>query len=234
MVYAGIVAGGSGTRMGAPIPKQYIEICGKPIIIRTIEKFVSCEVFRKIFVAVPQDHISMTRKLIEKHIGTDSNVFVIAGGNDRNGSVCNIISAAKADDPSPENLLVTHDGVRPFVTTQMIKECIIRAEETGASGVYVPTTDTIVSSSDGQFADTVLNRALLYNTQTPQTFRIGLFEEAFSSLSDSEKQTLTDVSGLFRKTGQPVAMVMGSTGNIKITTPIDIAVAEAVIRDSEQ
>lgn len=233
MTYAGIVAGGSGTRMGASIPKQYIEICGKPIIVRTAEVFVRCRIFDRIFIAVPKQFVSMTEELIARHINGCENITVIEGGNDRNGSVCNIISALRSHDSCRDSLLVTHDGVRPFVTEAMIAECVLSAREHGVSGVYIPSTDTIVSSIDGHIVNSVPDRSQLFNTQTPQAFKTGLFEDAFAQLSDDEKKNLTDVSGLFRKVGKDVHMVMGSTENIKITTPIDIAVAEAVIKSRE-
>ena len=228
-IYIGIAAGGSGTRMGSALPKQFIEVCGIPVIIRTIRKMCEYKCREKIFVAVPENYISYTEGLIKKFLPGESDIVVLSGGSDRMSTLLNMISEIRKTDSSPDSVLLTHDGVRPFFTREMVELCAEKAAQHGASGVYVPATDTIAVSVDGEAIDSIPDRSTLFNTQTPQAFRIGWFEEDFANLDERSRQTLTDAIGLFLKSGRRVCMVEGSPDNIKLTTPIDLEVARALI-----
>lgn len=232
MIYAGILAGGVGSRMGVTgMPKQFLSVGGKPIIIHTIEKFLMCGRFDHIYVAVVRDYVSHMTDILRKAIGENDRVTVIEGGSDRNGSIVNVINAIRKNDSDPDSILVTHDAVRPFVSSRIIEENIDAAIEFGATDTVIPATDTIIRSADGQTLTEIPVRDELYNGQTPQSFRIGMFEEDFYALSDEQKKILTDACKIFVLAGRTVRMVKGDAYNMKITTPFDLRLAEAIVAE---
>ena len=232
MIYAGILAGGVGSRMGATsMPKQFLTVGGKPIIIHTIEKFLMCGRFDHIYVAVVKDYVSHMTDILRKAIGENDRVTVIEGGSDRNGSIVNVINAIRKNDSDPDSILVTHDAVRPFVSARIIEENIDAAIEFGATDTVIPATDTIIRSADGLKLSEIPVRDELYNGQTPQSFRIGLFEEDYYALSDEQKKILTDACKIFVLAGRTVRMVKGDAYNMKITTPFDLRLAEAIVAE---
>lgn len=230
MIYAGVLAGGVGARMGVTaMPKQFLMLGGRPIIIHTIEKFLLNNRFDKIFVAVVPDYIEHTRDLIARYIGEDDRLAVIAGGSDRNGSIGSVIAEVRRHDQSPDSILVTHDAVRPFVSAAIIDANIDAALAFGATDTVVPACDTMIRSSDGQFVHDIPVRDQLYHGQTPQSFRLGWFEEDFGALTDEQKSALTDACKIFTLAGRKVRIVMGDANNIKITTPFDMKLAEGIL-----
>ena len=232
MVYAGIVAGGSGLRMGADKPKQFLEVKGKPIIIHTLLRFLSVDGIDRVIVAVNPDWLGEMQELIERFIPqpVKQRITLIKGGADRNASVMNIVEAIrKSTALSDEDILLTHDGVRPFVSTETIKENISAAAEFGACTTAVPATDTLLYSEDGITVTDTPERSKLFCAQTPQSFKITALLEAYSSLDDSQKQNLTDVCGIFSAAGKDVRIVKGSPENIKITSPLDLRLAELLV-----
>ena len=230
MIYAGILAGGVGSRMGVTaLPKQFLMLGGRPIIIHTVEKFLLNPRFDKIFVAVVPDYIEHTRDLIARYIGEDRRLTVLAGGSERNGSIENVIAEIRLYDESPDSILVTHDAVRPFVSAAIIDVNIDAALEFGATDTVVAANDTIIRSVDGEFIQEIPVRDELYHGQTPQSFRVGWFEEDYGALSDAQKATLTDACKIFTLAGRGVRLVMGDANNIKITTTFDMKLAEGLV-----
>lgn len=227
-IFAAILAGGMGTRMqSAQKPKQFLEVGGKPIIIHTIEQFARVDAFEKILVLTPADWVDYTRDLIEKYMGTESKVLVLAGGEDRNATLMCALSYIETNyEVNAETILVTHDAVRPFATERIIKENIEAARTYGACGTAIPATDTIVQSHDGTYMEAIPDRSCMYQQQTPQSFRVTLLKETYALLNEEEKKTLTDACKILVLKGVPVYMVMGDPCNIKVTYPSDLKVAE--------
>lgn len=231
MIYGAILAGGIGSRMGNEKPKQYINIGGKPIILHTIEKFVLCNEFEEILILCPKDWIEYTKGLIHKHITAADKVKVIEGGSTRNETIQNAIDHIEAaGNLDEETIIVTHDAVRPFVTYRIIKDNIEAAKKYGACDTVVPATDTIVESQDGVIISAIPDRAKLYQGQTPQSFKALKLQELYRSLSDGEKEILTDAAKIFVIKGEPVELVRGETYNVKITYPYDLTVAEGLLK----
>ena len=228
-IFAAILAGGVGTRMqSAEKPKQFLEVGGKPIIIHTIEKFISIENFTKILVLTPADWVDYTRDLIEKYMGTESKVLVLAGGEDRNETLmCALAYIEEHYKVDADTILVTHDAVRPFVTERIIRENMEAAGRYGACGTAIPATDTIVQSRDGKYMHSIPDRSCMYQQQTPQSFRVTLLKETYALLNEEERKSLTDACKILVLKGVPVYMVMGDSCNIKVTYPSDLKVAEA-------
>lgn len=231
MIYAAILAGGIGSRMASEKPKQYINIGGKPIILHTIEKFCLCNEFEEILILCPKDWIEYTKDLIAKHISPSDRIKVIEGGSTRNETIQNAIdyieAARNLDD---DTIIVTHDAVRPFVTYRIIKDNIEAAMKYGACDTVVPATDTIVASEDGDVISAIPDRAKLYQGQTPQSFNALKLRQLYRSLTEGEKDILTDAAKIFVIKGEHVKLVKGETYNVKITYPYDLTVAEGLLK----
>ena len=230
-IFAAILAGGVGTRMqSAEKPKQFLEVGGKPIIIHTIEKFISIENFTKILVLTPEDWVDYTRDLIENYMGTDSGVLVLPGGADRNETLmCALAYIEEHYKVDADTILVTHDAVRPFVTERIIRENMEAAGLYGACGTAIPATDTIVQSRDGKYMNSIPDRSCMYQQQTPQSFRVTLLKETYALLNEEERKSLTDACKILVLKGVPVYMVMGDPCNIKITYPEDLLLSEVLV-----
>lgn len=230
-VYGVVLAGGKGTRMGnVEKPKQFMEVGGKPIIIHTIEKFVVCQEFDKVLVLSPKQWINHTQDLIRKFIPSCDNVVVLEGGSTRNETIMNSIKYIDEqgclDD---ETIIVTHDSVRPFVTHRILEENVKFAKEYGACDTVIPATDTIVESKNNQFITDIPDRSKMYQGQTPQTFRAKMLREIYNSLTDEEKNVLTDACKILVLKGEKIHLVDGEVFNIKITYPYDLRVAESLL-----
>ncbi|MCD8873394.1 D-ribitol-5-phosphate cytidylyltransferase [Mammaliicoccus sciuri] len=232
MIYAGILAGGIGTRMGnVPLPKQFLDLDGKPIIVHTIEKFLLTKEFDKIYIATPQKWISHTEDTLSKFNISDDKVVVIKGGEDRNETIMNIITNISEHNPiTEEDVIITHDAVRPFLTRRIIKENIEAVLQYDAVDTVIPATDTIIVSEDGDNIKEVPLRDQMYQGQTPQSFNIKLLQECYNELSDEDKKVLTDACKILVVSNKEVKLVDGELYNIKITTPYDLKVANSIIK----
>ena len=229
MIYAGIVAGGTGTRMGSEIPKQFLELCGKPIIIHTIEKFAAIKKIDRIYIGVHSDWIDYLNDILIKYNLNSKRILVLCGGNDRNSTVFNIISQIEKENVlRSKDIIITHDAVRPFVTAEIIYENIKAAEKYDACGTYISAVDTIIQSADGEVVTNALPRSEMYQAQTPQSFKITKLMEAYDSLSESQKDNLTDTCSIYTIKSLPVHIVNGSPLNIKLTTINDMIIGEAI------
>ena len=210
MVFAVVLAGGVGSRMGnTQTPKQYLPLGSKPIIVHTIEKFFVNAAFEKVLVLCPKAWVAHTRNMVVKSLGKTDRVEVI--GMDE------------------ETVIVTHDAVRPFVTHRIISENIAAARKYGACDTVIPATDTIVESQNGSEISNIPPRAQMYQGQTPQSFRAKKLKEIYESLTPAEKDSLTDACKIFVMKGEPVYLVEGEVFNIKITYPYDLKVAQTLL-----
>ncbi|MFB9861028.1 D-ribitol-5-phosphate cytidylyltransferase [Salinicoccus siamensis] len=232
MIYAGILAGGIGSRMGnVPLPKQFLDLDGKPILVHTVEKFLLTSEFDKILIATPQKWIAHTRDTLRKHNINDERINVVEGGSDRNETIMNIINVIEDQDGiTPEDVIVTHDAVRPFLTHRIIKENIANVLEHGAVDTVITAIDTIVTSTDGDSIKSIPVRNEMYQGQTPQSFNINLLRDSYNRLSDEDKKIMTDACKILVVADKKVKLVAGELFNIKITTPYDLKVANSIIK----
>ena len=230
MIYGIVVGGGVGRRMGSEIPKQFLQVGGQAIISHTVKTFLNNEQIDTVLVLVPEDWVEETAQLFCRDLGEQPRLHVLAGGRLRNDTIMNGIAYIKAHDPDCRDaILITHDAVRPFVTDDIINANIEALKTHPACDTVIPATDTIVQSADGKSIDYVPDRSQLYQGQTPQSFRLSTFEELYLSLTEDEKEKLTDAAKVFVLKGQEVALVPGAGFNIKITYPSDIRLAEAIL-----
>ncbi|CAM3954453.1 2-C-methyl-D-erythritol 4-phosphate cytidylyltransferase [Mesobacillus thioparans] len=233
MIYAEILAGGKGTRMGnVNMPKQFLTLNSKPIIIHTLEKFLLNDRFEKIIVVSPREWMFHTKDLIKKYIQFDERIVVVEGGSDRNESIMKGIGFIEAQyGLRNQDVIVTHDSVRPFLTHRIIDENIDAVLEYGAVDTVIEAIDTIIQSNDGEVISDIPVRDTMYQGQTPQSFNIKKLVQHYQSLSKEEKQILTDACKIFTLKEERVKLVRGEVFNIKVTTPYDLKVAEAIIQE---
>lgn len=227
MIFGAIMAGGVGARMGADCPKQFLPLGEKPILIHTLERFLSCKRLERIVIGVHADWVAHTRQLVGQY-APHAPVVVTAGGSDRNETLMRVIAAANASD---DDIIVSHDAVRPFVTLKMIEDNIDAVQQFGAAGTAVACVDTILHSGDGALIDEIPDRRGLYQMQTPQSFRVGELKALYASLSGEEKAILTDACKICVIRKRPVRLVEGAYTNIKITTPEDYVIAQSILKN---
>ncbi len=232
MIFGIVVAGGIGTRMGnIEKPKQFLTIGDKPIIIHTIEKFYVNSRFEKIIVPCPNQWVNHTKNLIKKYFKDTEKLVVIEGGSTRNETIMNAIRYIEKEyGLDDDTAIVTHDSVRPFVTHRIIEENIDCVLKYGACDTVIPATDTIVESTDHAVISSIPDRSVMYQGQTPQSFNAKKLKMLYESLTEEEKEILTDACKIFVIKGEDVHLVDGEVFNIKITYPYDLRVAETLIK----
>ncbi len=235
MVFSVILAGGTGNRMGnTDKPKQFLTIKDKPIIIHTIEKFLAQPKFEKIIVLTPREWIDHTNRIISKYIGECDKIEVISGGDTRNETIMNSIDYIEKNFTlDDDTIIVTHDSVRPFVTHRIIEENIEAAQTFGACDTVIPATDTIVESTNSNVISSIPERKNMYQGQTPQSFKAKQLREIYNTLTDSERDILTDAAKILVMKGYDVKLVQGETYNIKITYPYDLKIAKSLLEEEE-
>ncbi len=221
MDYIIIVAGGKGLRMGGDLPKQFMPLHGKPVLMHTIEQFRAYSDELKIILVLPHEQQDYWRQICQKHNFTIEHT-VVDGGQTRFHSSQNGV-AAVPDDAT--GVIGIHDGVRPFVSEETIARCFEAARQFGAALPVLPVTDTLRRVTDDGGYNVQRND---YRTvQTPQTFDAQLLKQAFKQpYSDN----FTDDASVVEALGHKVTMVDGNRENIKLTTPFDLVVAEALIK----
>jgi len=222
--YAIIVAGGSGTRMGSEIPKQFLLLEDKPIIIHTINAFISTNPKIKIILVLPQDSIQEWKLLCSKY-NFNCPITVVAGGSSRFASVKNGLQKIE----NSNSLVAIHDGVRPLVTQKMINVSYELASDKGTAIAATPLKETI-RKIDGVNSRTI-DRNQLRSIQTPQTFQTSLIKNAFEKFE--QDQNFTDDASVAEKAGYQIHLFEGDYKNIKITTPEDLLFGSAILRQKK-
>lgn len=210
-----IGAAGSGKRMGASIPKQFLKQGGKTILEQTVGRFAGCDFVKNIVIVTGEDYLTECENLC-KGLVPEGRLHVIAGGKERQDSVYNAMLFLEKQGANADDIVLVHDGVRPYVSRDVIFAVAKEASETGAAITAVPPKDTIRHLEEG-----TLERSRLCCVQTPQGFRFGLLKEAFEKAM-AEGFYGTDDASLVERLGHAVAIVPGEYRNIKITTPEDL------------
>ena len=232
MVYAEILAGGKGTRMGnTDMPKQFLMLGTKPIIIHTVEQFMINTNISKIIVCCPKDWITYMNDLLDKFI-PNSNIEVVEGGKTRNETIMNGCKFIEEKyGLNDDDIIMTHDAVRPFVTQRIIDDNISALSDSIAVDTVIEATDTIVESVDGENISNIPERKFMYQGQTPQSFNIKELVSVYGSLKEEEKEILTDACKMFSLKKKKVKIVKGETYNIKITNIHDLKIANAILME---
>ncbi len=235
MTYVEILAGGKGTRMGnTEMPKQFLSLGTKPIFIHTVEQFLLNSEVDKIIVCCSKEWMSYAKDIIQKYILNNEKIIVVEGGTNRNETImagCRYIEenyGIKEDD-----IIITHDAVRPFVTQRIITDNIEAARKYGAVDTVISATDTIVASKDGKMISEIPIRSEMYQGQTPQSFNMKKLVETYNSLTEEEKEILTDACKMFVMKNHNVKLVEGEVYNLKITTLHDLKMANTILKERE-
>ncbi len=218
MNYTIIVAGGKGLRMGTDIPKQFLPGGGKPVLMRTIERFHEYDENMNIILVLPKEQQAYWHELCEQYHFTIEH-HIANGGASRFQSSKNGLALIPED---AEGFVAVHDGVRPFVSLDTIKRCFEAAEESYAAIPVMPVTSTL-RYVDPRGGGNTVDRSMFREVQTPQVFDIALMRQAFNQ---PERDTFTDDASVVESLGCRVVLVEGNRENIKLTTPFDLKVAE--------
>ncbi len=222
-IYAVIVAGGQGTRMGAAIPKQFLEIRGKPVLYYTLKAFTDAFPQLNIILVLPQNQFSYLQMVLQ-HFPERIDISLVAGGQSRFQSVRNGLQQVP-----PDAIVMVHDGVRPLASTSLLQKCAEQAADLGSAIPAVQVQDSIRTiKEDRSFP---VDRSQLRSIQTPQAFKASILLPAFKQ---EESPAFTDEATVVEASGEVVHLIEGERSNLKITTPEDLVLAEALLKSRNQ
>jgi len=224
MICALIVAGGSGSRMKAPLKKQYLRLNDRPIVAHTLIAFDRHPAVEKIILVTPEKDRDWCRSEIIIPLSLEHDIQVVAGGRRRQASVLNGLKALGA----ASGIVMIHDGVRPFVSPSLMDACLSGVEATGACIPAIPATDTLKQVDEIGIITATLDRRRIRLAQTPQTFAIDLIRRAHQ-LAGRRGFIATDDASVAEFAGERVVVVPGDPDNIKITTAQDLVLAGAML-----
>ena len=230
MNIAVVFAGGSGVRMGSGIPKQFLEINGKPIIVYTLQLFQYHDKIDKIYLSVLERYIPYMNMLIEEY-RLQKVAQVLPGGETAQDSIYHALKAAERENPQ-DSIVLIHDGVRPFVSYEVISNNIESVKEHGNGITCTPCYETIMISSDGKEVGQVPYRKETFAAQAPQSFYLKDIIAAHDVVRNSAAryENMVDACTIIRSQGMEAHMVMGNRGNIKVTTPEDVYVFRGLLQ----
>ena len=223
-----IVAAGKGLRMQRRRPKQFLPLAGRPILSLTLSALSACSRIDRMVVVVPEADFAFCRETVLPAVNSTVEPVLVAGGPRRQDSVFNGLRSLAGGDPN--EVVLIHDGVRPFVSPLLVDACIDGAREDGACIPVLPPTDTVKQIDGGGKVVCTLDRSRIRLAQTPQAFRFQVILQAHERARHDGFEA-TDDASLVERLGRPVRTVTGCRANVKITTPEDLAFAEARIAE---
>ncbi|MEO0895420.1 MAG: 2-C-methyl-D-erythritol 4-phosphate cytidylyltransferase [Bacteroidota bacterium] len=225
-----IVAGGSGKRMKISTPKQFLLLDGVPILVHTVRRFLNWHQELQLALVLPEAHFPTWKEMAIQHLNPvdQERILLCKGGSSRTASVWAGISALVEKEGTENALVAIHDGVRPFISDQIMKSAFEMAAEKGACVVCVPVKASL-RKKEGH-GSVAVDRSAYFEVQTPQVFHLKKIEEAFLQ---RKHDSFTDDASLYQDMGGEVSICEGSYDNIKITTPEDLAVGLDILRRLE-
>lgn len=223
-----LLAAGQGTRMGGRVPKQYLEIGQRPVLVHSLELFEKTHLIRQVVLVVGPQEIDRAKEIISRY-RFGKVAAVVPGGKERVDSVARGLALL----PEDCSWVVVHDGVRPFFTLPLLERVLAAAKKCGAAVPGVPVKDTVKICDERGFVVSTPPRKNLWAVQTPQAFRKDWLLEAHAYAA-ANKLNATDDAGLLELLGKPVQVVMGDYENIKLTTPEDLLLAKAILERREE
>lgn len=231
-----IFAGGSGKRMGAGMPKQFLEINGKPIIIHTLDNFQNSPLIDKIYISCKKEYIRKLQHMLD-YYRIIKAAGVVEGGETGQDSIYNGLVYALKENPE-DSIVLVHDGVRPLISEEVIEENIESVEKYGTAVTCTPFFETPVISVSGDIVEDMPVRKYMFTAQAPQSFRLGELVKAHEEVRKVNPgyENIADSCYLYRSIGKEVHIVEGNRGNIKVTTPEDFYLLRALLqyRENEQ
>ena len=228
-----IFAGGSGVRMGAGIPKQFLEINGKPILIHTLQLFQEHEEIDKIYLAMSPDYIRYTEQLVMDY-RIEKVAAIVEGGATAQDSIFNALCKAQEENDG-DSIVLVHDGVRPFVEYGVISDNIESVKQYGSAITCTSCFETIMISKDGEKVDDLPLRKESYAAQAPQSFYLKDIIAAHEAIraTKTRYENMVDACTIYRSLGKQPHIVIGNRGNIKVTTPEDVYMFRALLQYKE-
>jgi len=223
-----IVAAGKGTRLQSGLPKPFLSVAGSPILVHTLRRFAPIEAVRSVVVVVAAEREALCQEVLHTHGPWPQPMTIVHGGAERQDSVRNGLAALETQC----EIVVIHDAARPFISVEAIQRSIDAAAEAGSAVVATPVRDTIKRADAQHTIRETVSRHDLWLAQTPQTFQVGVIRAAHRWAQQRDIAG-TDDATLVEQMGQPVRIVPGDALNFKITTPDDLALAQAVLQTSE-
>lgn len=229
--YAVILAGGTGKRMGdVKLPKQFLEICNQPIILLTLKRILDSNLFDSVVIVIHEDWVDYMNELLINSGINCNNVEIISGGKERIDSIENATDYLKGKNVSDEDIVVFLDAVRPFITDEILKDAVSETQKWGATVAICPVKDTMIISLNNIAVD-MPQRDTLYHGQAPDSFKFGLIYKSLKSLTDEQRSKITGTAQICQIKGIPVHTIKGSENNIKITTILDLFLANAIYKE---
>lgn len=236
MNFAGILAGGIGSRMESSVPKQFLKIGDTPIVVRTLNTFLNEKCIDKVILAMNPQWEDYCKKMLEEYNVDTSRVIIIHGGTSRFLSMVNIVKKSieiLGSSLSDSDMMLIHDCARPFVSSRIINDNYAVAGEYDMVTTSVPTIDTVLIAEDGKQSTVVPNRDTVFLDQGPQTFKIRQFDELFAKLTQEEIDAYMEAGRMYLEHGLSVGIVKGERTNFKITTEFDMLLGNMMIRDGQ-
>ena len=232
MIFAGILAGGTGSRMeNAVMPKQFIEVAGVPILVRTLRTFLSCERIDRIVVSMNTDWEDKYRELIDSFGLDKSRICLVPGGDTRFTSLINIVRGAAELCCRDNSIIITHDCARLFVPERIIEDNIDAMEDYSIVTTSLPVIDTILESDDGKCSAKVPDRSRLWGDQGPQTFRVATFLSYVAGLPEERLPEFIEAGKLYLEHNERIGIIRGDRFNFKVTNDFDLKYSEFLIKE---
>ena len=229
--YAVVLAGGIGKRMGdVKLPKQFLEIANTPIIILTIKHILDTGLFDFILVVTHEDWMEYLEELLLNSSIKNDNIKLIRGGMERIDSIENAVDYLKKENVKDDDVVVFCDAVRPFVTKKILTDAVYKTKEYGATVAVCPVKDTMIIS-ENKVAIDMPDRKKLFHGQAPDSFQFGIIHNAIKSLSLSDRTKITGTAQICQINNIVVHTIEGDEKNIKITTIMDLFLANAIYKE---
>ena len=231
MIFAAILAGGKGSRVGTNIPKQFLKFGGRPVIIRTVDAFIESQLVDFIYISVNEMWEEYTNNLLQEFYSDEilKNIKVVLGGKERMMSFLNVIYDIRDTyGIKSSDMILSHDAVRPFVTKDIIKDCIEKTEESNVAMASIQSADTTYATHKEGFLTSTYDRKKLYLGQTPQGCKMDFMYNVINSYTEEQLLAMTGTSQLFINRNIDVRISLGSVNNMKITTLKDVEYLEYI------
>lgn len=225
-----ILSGGVGTRMGLSMPKQYLTVCGKPVIEYCLQTILLQNDIDMAIIGVADEWLDFVQASVSR-VGTKKPVFYSKPGDIRQGTIINALQVAKQYGATDFDVVLIHDAARPLLTSKLISDCLEACKEADAVLPVIPVKDTTYLSNDGVHIDSLLERKTLWNGQAPEAFKFGSYYEANMRLTEEDLRKITGSTEVSYRAGLKCVLIPGDSNNFKITTPEDLSNFESIIKN---
>ena len=225
-----ILSGGVGSRMGLNMPKQYVEVCGRPILEYCLKTIITHDKINMVIIGVADEWLGFVKDIVLR-IGAKIPVYYSKPGEIRQCTIINALKVAKQNGAKESDVVLIHDGARPLLTSKLVTDCLVACKNADAVLPVIPVKDTTYLSQDGVHIDSLLERKTLWNGQAPEAFKFGSYYDANLKLTEEELNRITGSTEVSYRAGLKCVLIPGDTNNFKITTPEDLSNFESIIKN---